>query len=74
MNCIFAENAVPNYSRISMVRYNSLGREISVIFEGYRPAGVYTAQIDGYALTSGVYFLCLETTNHTQIRKLILLK
>jgi hypothetical protein len=54
--------------------YNVLGQKISVIAEGSHQPGEYIIDFDGSNLTSGIYFLSLETRNQQIVRKMILVK
>ncbi|MFH1213024.1 MAG: CotH kinase family protein [Candidatus Neomarinimicrobiota bacterium] len=66
--------SVPQNSNISLKVFNLLGQEVATLFEGVRPAGNYTAILDGSKLTSGVYFYRMESGNFMETKKLVLLK
>ena len=61
-------------SGIKIALYNTLGQEISTLYDGIRPPGVYHAHIDGDNMTSGLYFLRLQSNNYIQTQKLLLIK
>lgn len=54
--------------------YDVLGREVTTLVNEVKPAGEYRVEWDAEGLQGGVYFCRLQTTNHVQTRKLILLK
>jgi hypothetical protein len=71
-------------SRVSLKVFDLLGREVTTLVNGVRPAGTYTATFNAVNLPSGVYFYRL-TANATQMesgqagtftetRRLLLLK
>ena len=51
---------LPKASRVSIRLYDVLGREVNRLFESERPAGYYTATMDGANLAAGVYFYRIE--------------
>ena len=51
-----------------------LGREVSVLVNEGREAGVHEVKFDGAGLSSGVYLYRLQAGDFVQSRKLILLK
>jgi hypothetical protein len=59
----------------SMVRlgvYDILGREVSVLVNERKSAGVYEVRLDASGLSSGVYFYRIQAGDFTQTRKLLL--
>ncbi len=59
---------------ISLKVYDLLGRNISTIYEGYKPAGTYHEVFDARNLASGIYFYRLTGDNFSQVKKMLLLK
>lgn len=59
---------------MSLIVYNVLGQVVSVVAQGYKPAGeyVYNVNMDKYA--SGVYFYTLREGSNTMTKKMMLLK
>jgi hypothetical protein len=51
-----------------------LGREVSVLVNERRDAGVHEVTFDGSGLSSGVYFYRIQAASFVQTRKLILLR
>ena len=54
--------------------YDILGREVSVLVNQKREAGVYELKFDGLNLASGVYFYRLQAGSFVQTRRLLLLR
>jgi len=45
-----------------------------MLYEGFRPAGVYDVHIDGAEMTSGVYFIRMEIGYNSFAKKILLVK
>ena len=61
----------------SLVRlsvYDLLGREVAVLVNEKREAGVHEVKFDGSNLASGVYFYRLQAGDFAQTKRLMLLK
>jgi Peptidase family M28/Secretion system C-terminal sorting domain len=54
--------------------YDLLGREVSVLFDGWKEAGRYTASFNGAGLPSGVYLCRLRAGSVSSTMKLTLLR
>jgi hypothetical protein len=54
--------------------YDLLGREVAVLVNGRKAAGVYGVEFDARGLSDGVYFCRIESEGFTQVRKVLLLK
>ncbi|RJP81843.1 MAG: T9SS C-terminal target domain-containing protein [Candidatus Zixiibacteriota bacterium] len=61
-------------SYVTLRVYDTAGREVAVLVNGWKPAGAHEATFDGAGLASGIYLVRLEAGNFTQIQKLVLLK
>jgi hypothetical protein len=64
-------------SQSSVVRlsvYDVVGREIAVLVDGKREAGVHEVSFDASALSSGVYLYKLQAGEFVQSRKLVLVR
>ena len=59
---------------ISLVIFDTQGREIVKLAEGWQPAGTHTAIFDASWFSSGVYFALLTMGDQRQIDKMLLLK
>jgi len=72
---------LPEKTNISLRIYDIQGRLVKSIFSGSKDAGYYRLrilpvgrQVNSKDLSSGIYFIRLETPKSTQIEKLIILQ
>ncbi|NQU06300.1 MAG: T9SS type A sorting domain-containing protein [Calditrichaeota bacterium] len=61
-------------SNVSLHVYNTLGQQIRTLFEGYRKAGVHTANLTASDLPSGLYFVKLNAGGQTFTQKVMLIR
>jgi len=61
-------------SHVSLQVYDTAGRLVETLLDGWRDAGIHEATFDGSQLASGIYFAQLRAGNYSQVQKLILLK
>ncbi|RJP75572.1 MAG: T9SS C-terminal target domain-containing protein, partial [Candidatus Zixiibacteriota bacterium] len=54
--------------------YDTAGREVGTLVDGWREAGLHEATFDASGLPSGVYLARMEAGGSTQTQKLLLLK
>jgi endo-1,4-beta-xylanase len=54
--------------------FDVLGREVAVLVDGVRPAGVYTVHWDASSLSSGVYYYRLQAGAFVESKKMVLMK
>jgi hypothetical protein len=54
--------------------FDILGREVSVLANERKDAGLHEVKFDGSGLASGTYFYRLQAGNFVQTRKLLLLR
>ena len=66
--------SVSSSSSISINLYDINGHLVKNVKEGYYGAGNYSEIIDGSSLTSGAYFIRLETDDYSITEKLMLIK
>jgi len=64
--------AVP--SSVRLVVYDSLGKEVAVLFEGPMDAGRRYVEFNGRGLASGVYYYRLEAGSFAETRRMILMR
>jgi len=65
---------LPEVSDVKLVVYDMLGREVSVLVNERRDAGVYEVKFDASELASGVYLYRLQAGDFVQSRKLLILR
>lgn len=65
---------VPNESIITLKLFNILGDEISVLFDGFKPAGQYKIIFEAEDLPSGIYLYTIKADKFFDSKKMILLK
>ena len=65
---------VPVESDVKLAVYDLLGREVVVLVDTRKTAGVYEVNLDAGALASGVYLYCLTAGTFSSIKKMVLLK
>ena len=66
--------SISNSSSISINLYDINGHLVQNVKEGYYGAGNYSETINGSSLTSGAYFIRLETNDYSITEKLMLVK
>jgi hypothetical protein len=65
---------LPKASDVRLTVFDLLGREVSVLVNERRDAGVHEVKFDASESSSGVYFFRLKAGDFVQTRKLLLLK
>ncbi len=65
---------IAQHSRVSLKVFSPLGREVALLFDGFRQPGSYVVSFDGSGLTTGVYICRLQANAFTATKKLTLLK
>ena len=65
---------LPRASLVSLKVYDILGREISVLVNEKKDAGVHEVKFDGSELASGVYFYRIQAGDYVATKKLVLMK
>lgn len=66
--------ALPITSRVQLVVYDALGREVERLVDTEQSAGTYTAMWDARTHASGVYFYKLTAGGFSQTKKLLLVR
>jgi hypothetical protein len=61
-------------SRVSLRVYDTTGRLVSTLVDGWREAGAHEVTFDGSKLASGIYLARLEAGSFTAVQKLVLMK
>jgi hypothetical protein len=65
---------LPKSSDVRLSVYDILGREVSVLVNERREAGVHEVKFEGSNLASGVYFYRLQAGTYMETRKLLLVR
>jgi hypothetical protein len=65
---------IPTAGEVRLVVYDVLGKEAAVLVNERMNAGSYSAEFNGSALSSGVYFYKLSVGEFSQVRKMVLVK
>ena len=68
------EYRVPTDSHVKVSVYDIQGRQVMTLVDDQKPAGRYTAVLDGTSLASGIYVYTLETGSQVISKTLTLLK
>ena len=61
-------------TKVKLAVYDLLGREVAVLVDEKKDAGVYEVKFDGTDLSSGMYFYRLQAGAFVQTRRLLLLR
>jgi hypothetical protein len=65
---------LPERTRVHLTVFDALGRAVARVLDEERLPGVHRISFNGEGLSSGVYFLRLESDRFTATRKMMLLK
>jgi hypothetical protein len=65
---------LPTASIVRLGVYDMLGREVSVLVDEVRNAGVHEVKFEGGTLSSGVYFYRLQAGDYVATKRLLLLR
>ena len=65
---------LPKSSIVRLSVYDMLGRQVSVLVNEKKDAGVHEVKFDGSNLSSGVYFYRIQAGDFVQSKKLVVLK
>jgi hypothetical protein len=68
------EYAIPRDSKVTLVLYDILGREVQRLVDGFITAGYHKEIFNASKLSTGVYFYRIMAGNFIQTRKMLLLK
>ncbi len=61
-------------TNVNLVVYNSLGQEVTKVFDGHKQAGSYEAVFDASGLSSGTYYYRLTTDYFVETKKMVVVK
>jgi len=65
---------LPENGYVTLKVYDSNGKEIAELLNEYRNSGVNDIKFNAEGLSSGVYFYSVQFNNHTQTKKMLLLR
>ena len=66
--------ALPIAGKVSLKVYNTLGREVAILADGWQDTGWHKVRFDAGSLSSGIYFCILRTEKSVLVEKMVLLK
>ncbi len=71
--------SLPTKSEVTVSIYNVLGQQVRLLYCGVKPAGNHLVEWDGSdetgkSVATGVYLYRLQSGNHVEIKKMLLLK
>lgn len=59
---------------VTLKVFDMLGRQVSELINGFKPAGQYSVDFNAANLSSGVYLYRLEVNGYSNVKKMILIK
>ncbi|HPS66009.1 MAG TPA: T9SS type A sorting domain-containing protein, partial [Ignavibacteria bacterium] len=59
---------------VTLKVFDMLGRQVSELINGFKPAGQYSVDFNAANLSSGVYLYKLEVNGYSNVKKMILIK
>jgi hypothetical protein len=65
---------LPNKTYVTLKVYDPMGREVMVLVDEIRSAGIHKLEFNGSGLSSGTYFVRLQAGYFSETKKLILQK
>ena len=66
--------AVPKESHVTIVLYNVIGQKVATLVDEVKPAGFYSARVNGASLASGMYIYRMSAGTFSSIKKMMLVK
>jgi photosystem II stability/assembly factor-like uncharacterized protein len=66
--------SIPQASFITLKVYDILGKEVAILVNKEKPAGVYEVEFNGADLPSGIYFYQFKSGTYTETKKMVLMK
>lgn len=65
---------LPAAGHVSLLVYDTIGRLVTTLVEGWREAGAHELNFDAARFPSGVYFCRLQAGDYSAVQKLVLMK
>ncbi len=66
--------SLPVSGQVTLKVFDTLGKEVAILVNEQKEAGIYTIEFDASNLTTGIYFYRIQIGSFTSVRKLVLLK
>ena len=66
--------SLPENDAVKLVVYDIVGKEVATLINDRQQPGKYEINFDAQHLQSGTYFFRLSTSQHSAIRKMLLIK
>jgi hypothetical protein len=65
---------LPKDTKVKLVIYDILGREIKTLVNEIKQSGKYTVEFNGSNLASGVYFYRIQAGDYIAVKRMVLVK
>ena len=65
---------LPEQSPVTIEIFDILGRKVTTLFDGIKPAGYQQITWQPEGISSGIYFYMLQAGQHSEMKKMILIK
>jgi len=66
--------SLPVGGKVSLLVFDVSGRQVTELFDGWRPAGRHAVSFDASGLANGVYWVRMQAGKFQQVQKLLLIK
>lgn len=66
--------AIPKQGLVTLKVYDMLGKEVKTLVNEVKSAGSYTVDFNGSQFSSGVYFYKIQTSEFTEVKRMMLVK
>jgi chitinase len=66
--------SLPRAGHVSLKVYDVVGREVAILINEFRDAGIGNIQVNGSELASGIYFYQIQSGTFVQTKKLVVVK
>lgn len=66
--------SIPQSGNVTMKVYDVLGKQVAELVNEFKPAGNYIVVFNASHLSSGIYFYRIETSEFTEVKKMVLVK